>query len=201
MATETQRPQWMDLYHLTLLEVDYEKLPDRLKHAEDAIQSRLRALSESTDVEELRAIDDARRNLRIIQTELQAHQTSMGGRIAHAHAEIAGKYVVFVDTNRRYVEVTDGVCQLLGYSRQELLAMTIDDVSAPELRSAVPETFQLYVAEGGLEGQYCLLAKHGKRIPIHYQSKVYPDGCMVARWEPVSPEPHSQTKLEAKRAS
>jgi len=201
LKAETQHPQWMDLYHSTLLEVDYEKLHERLKTAEDAIQARLQALSVSDNGEELRAIDDARRNLRIIQAELQAHQTSIGSRMAHAHAEIAGKYVVFVDRNRRYVEVTDSVCQLLGYSRQELLSMTIDDVAAPELRSNVPETFRQYVAEGGLEGQYCLLAKRGKRIPIHYQSKVYPDGCMVARWEPVSPEPHSQTELEKRRAS
>lgn len=200
MKADNQRPQWIDLYHSTLLETDYEKLPGRLELIEEAIRTRLQSLSMSPNPEELRAIDDARRNLRIIQTELQAHQASTGSRLAHAHAEIAGKYVVFVDANRRYVEVTDDVCQLLGYSRDELLAMTIDDIAAPELRSNVSETFRQYVAAGGLEGRYCLLNKHGQRVPIHYQSKVYPDGCMVARWEPVIPEP-SQSELGEKRAS
>jgi len=201
LKTRAQHSQWMDLYHSTLLEVDYQKLPECLELTEEAIRTRLQTLSVADNAEELRAINDARQNLRVIQRELQAHQSSNSGRITHSHTEIAGTYVVFVDTNRRYVEVTDGVCQLLGYSRQELLALTIDDVAAPELRSNVPETFQLYVAEGGLEGQYCLLAKDGKRIPIHYQSKVYPDGCMVARWEPIGPETNSQTEFERKRAS
>ena len=202
MKADSERPAWVDFYHATLLEVDYEKLPERLKLVEDAIRARLEALSATANVEEVRAIDDARQNLRVIQRELEGHQVSVGGRIAHSHPEIAGTYMAFVDANRRYVEVTDGVCQLLGYSRRELLGMTIDQVAAPELRSDVPERFRQFVSEGGLEGQYCLLTKDKKRVQIHYQSKVYPDGCMVARWEPLDLETESRPqKLEAERAS
>lgn len=202
MKADSERPAWVDFYRATLLEVDYQKLPERLKMAEDAIRARLEMLSAATNIEEVRAIDDARQNLRVIQRELEGHQVSAGSRIAHSHSEIAGQYVVFVDANRRYVEVTDGVCQLLGYSRRELLAMTIDEVAASELRSDVPERFRQFVAEGGLEGQYCLLTKDGRRIQIHYQSKVYPDGCMVARWEPLDLETESRRqRFETERAS
>jgi PAS domain S-box-containing protein len=138
------------------------------------------------------AIQDTRQNLRLLQRELEANQSSMADRITHAHSEIDGKYVAFVDANRRYVEVTDGVCQLLGYSREELLAKTIDDISAPELRPLVPEIFRQYIESGGLEGQHSLLAKDGRHILIRYQSKVYPDGCRVARWEPLKPENERQ---------
>ena len=97
-----------------------------------------------------------------------------------------------MDANRRYVEVTDGVCRLLGYSRQELLAKTIDDVAAPELRAQVPETFRQYITQGGMGGNYSLIAKDGRRIPIRYQAKVYPDGCRVARWQPLNLETEQQ---------
>jgi len=117
---------------------------------------------------------------------LDAHRSSTTDRISHAHPEIDGQYVVFVDADRRYVEVTDGVCQLLGYSREELLAKTIDEITAPELRAQVPETFRQYINRGGLEGRHSLLAKDGRRIPIRYESKVYPDGCRVARWQPLN---------------
>jgi len=178
--------EWVDLYHSALLEVDYQKLPERLKLAEDAIQARLRILPVSGGTEELSRIQDARQNLRLLQKELEAHRSSTTDRISHAHSEIDGQYVVFVDANRRYVEVTDGVCQLLGYSREELLAKTIDEITAPELRAQVPETFRQYINQGALEGRHALLAKDGRRIPIRYESKVYPDGCRVARWQPLN---------------
>ena len=188
MKSEEQQATWVDLYHSALLEVDYQKLPGWVRLAEDAIQARLQILQGSGTHEELTAIHDARQNLRLLHKELEEYQSSTPDRISHAHSEIDGKYVAFVDANRRYVEVTDGVCQLLGYSREELLARTIDDISAPELRSEVPKIFRQYIENGGLEGQYSLLAKDGRRILIRYQSKVYPDGCRVARWEPLQHE-------------
>jgi PAS domain S-box-containing protein len=199
VKADEQQATWIDLYHSALLEVDYQKLPERLKLADDAIERKLQILSASDTHEELSAIHDARQNLRLLQKELEAHPSSTTDRISHAHSEINGEYVVFVDANRRYVEVTDGVCQLLGYSRKELLAKTIDNITAPELRALVPELFRQYINHGGLEGQHSLLAKDGRRIPIRYQSKVYPDGCRVARWEPLRPE--TDQDFRAGRAS
>jgi PAS domain S-box-containing protein len=191
VKSDERDPGWVDLYHSALLEVDYQKLSERLKLAEDAIQARLQILAASGSAKELNAIQDARQNLRVLQRELEAHQSSTTDRISHSHSEIDGEYVVFVNADRRYVEVTDGVCQLLGYSREELLAKTIDDISAPELRAQVPGIFRQYMTRGGLEGHYSL-AKNGRRIPIRYQAKVYPDGCRVARWEPLNRETDEQ---------
>jgi PAS domain S-box-containing protein len=186
---------WVDLYHSALLEVDYQNLPERLRLAEKAIDARLQMLSQFGTAKELSAIQDARQNLRVLEKELEAHRASASSRIGHSHAEIGGEYVVFVNANRRYVEVSDGVCRLLGYSRDTLLRMTIDDVTAPEMRSQVPESFRQYIAQGGLEGEHTLLAKDGRNIRIHYQSKVYPDGCLVARWEPLSSGSESQPQV------
>lgn len=42
-----------------------------------------------------------------------------------------GPAAVFVaDENRRYVAVNRAACELLGYSREELLALRVDDVAA-----------------------------------------------------------------------
>ena len=187
---------WVELYHAALLEVDYEKLPERVKLAEDAIAVRLQVLAASGRGDELHAIQDARLNRRVLQREMEAHRTSTTERIRRLHPEIDGDYVVFVDANRRYVEVTDGVCRLLGYSREELLTKTIDDIAAPELRPQVSETFREYISQGELEGNYSLLDKDGSRIPIHYEAKVYPDGCYVARWKPLDQETPSQLRKD-----
>lgn len=173
--------EWMHYYHSALLELDSDKLRDRIQKAEGAIRKRLQS---PTGGEESRAIRDALQNLHVLKQELPS--SGAASRAArHDHPEFSGEYVVFVDANRRYVDVTDGVCSLLGYSRAELLGKTIDEVAAPEIRSTVSETFQQFVDAGGLSGQFLLLARDGRRVPIRYDSKVFPDGCLVAKWEPL----------------
>jgi PAS domain S-box-containing protein len=156
----------------------------------------LQVLAASGRGDELHAIQDARQNLRVLQREMEGNRTSITELVRRLHPEIASDYVVFVDANRRYVEVTDGVCRLLGYSREELLTKTIEDIAAPELRPQVSETFRDYVSQGELEGNYSLVAKDGSRIPIRYQAKVYPDGCYVARWKPLDQETRSQLRKD-----
>lgn len=189
-------PGWVELYHAALLEVDYEKLPQSIRLAEEAIEARLAILAASGGQNEMSAIQDARRNLRALQKEMEVHWTVTTQRVRRSHPEFDGDYVVFVDANRHYVEVTDGVCRLLGYSREELLAKTIDDIADPELRAQVPDTFGEYVKQGEMEGTYSLLGKDGSRIPIRYRAKVYPDGCYVARWKPLNQESQSQSLKE-----
>jgi PAS domain S-box-containing protein len=103
----------------------------------------------------------------------------------HAHSEFEGQYVAFVDENRHYIDVTDGVCELLGYSRSELRGMRIDDLTAPDLADQVTPLFDQYLEQKGLQGEFVLLAKNGERVPIRYSSRVFDDGCLVARWEPL----------------
>lgn len=102
----------------------------------------------------------------------------------HSHAELEGRYVAFVDEQRRYLDVTDGVCELLGYSRSELLTMRIDDVTAPTIRSSASPLFEQYLNDGLQRGSYILRHRNGNEIPITYIARAFPDGCLVARWDP-----------------
>jgi len=102
---------------------------------------------------------------------------------SHSHSELDGEYIAFADEHRRYLDVTDRVCELLGYSRSELLGMIIDDVTAPEMRLNTSPLFEQYLVDGRQQGEYILLHRDGTRIPINYIARVFPDGCMVARWE------------------
>ena len=63
-------PHWQLEYQAALLEVDPQKLPERVKAAEAAIFLRQQALVHSSDGHaEREAIEDAMRALRFIQTE------------------------------------------------------------------------------------------------------------------------------------
>ncbi len=181
--TDTQTEQdWMAHYREAMLEVNLSQLGQRIRTAEEAIKDRKQQISAQPGSQrELQGMNDALQNLRVLKKELTAAPVDQ----YHSHPELEGSYVAFVSSDRRYVAVTDGVCRLLGYSREELLAKKIDDVTAPELQPAVPATFKEYVQQGHLQGEYTLLAKDGSRVAILYEALVFPDGCMTARWRPV----------------
>ncbi|MCU1284602.1 MAG: response regulator receiver protein [Acidobacteriales bacterium] len=104
---------------------------------------------------------------------------------SHKHPELGGDYVVFVNDQRRYIEATDGACDLLGYARPELLGMRIEDVSVPGSERVV-EMFEKYLEDGLMEGEFVLRHRMGSHIPIHFWSKAYKDGCLAASWTPLA---------------
>lgn len=69
---DPRREHWEALYRAALLELDREKLPARIRAAEDAIRLRLVSLASDSDHHgERRAIEDALQNLRVLrETEI-----------------------------------------------------------------------------------------------------------------------------------
>jgi PAS domain-containing protein len=120
--------------------------------------------------------------------------------LSHAHPELQGaEYVVFADSNRRYTDCSEAVCLLLGYSRQELLRMRIDDVS---YSVDVSKRFEQFVRHGAQDGEFVLRHKNGSPVPIHYRSLVFADGCHAASWDPITDwrEPYLAALLELDQA-
>src|SRR5579864_146363 len=102
---------------------------------------------------------------------------------SHSHPELQNQYVVFADSSRRYLDCTDGVCELLGYRRMDLMEMGIDDISyRPETVSPLFEKFR---KQGALEGEYVLRHKESTPVRIRYHAHAFPDGCLAAVWEPI----------------
>ena len=100
----------------------------------------------------------------------------------HQHPELKSKLVAYADADRHLIHVSDGVCRLLDYDREELIGMRIDDISESPSR-AVAEKFKDYVREGGQSGPYVLKKRTGEQVVIHYKAQVLEDGCMVSEWE------------------
>ena len=140
-------------------------------------------LSDSAAVtEKVRALADAM----VLKAQAQLLPEKLDSLIrirSHSHPQLDGKYVVFSNSARHYLDCSDGVCELLGYTRMELTSMTIDDASYRPQRTG--GIFEQYVQNGKLEGQYILRHKSGKPIFIEYRSEIFPDRCMAAVWEPV----------------
>jgi CheY-like chemotaxis protein len=104
---------------------------------------------------------------------------------AHAHPDFEGEYVAFANRSRRYVRVSEGFCRLLGYSREEMLHMSIDELAATP--SEVSERWEQYIVDGKLQGEITLRDRSGALVPMAFSARVFPDGCMVSRMEPLKP--------------
>lgn len=103
---------------------------------------------------------------------------------SHHHTGFVGDYVAVVDSDRNFTFVSDPVCHLLGYDRAMFLELRIDDVVDGSTQVTAP-LFQDFVASGEQAGTISLRHRSGKTVPVRYWSRVQPDGCMIARWEPI----------------
>ncbi len=126
---------------------------------------------------------DSRLGANAMLRALQRLKSMMHARSHHVDG-FAGQYFVVADANRNYTFVSDAVCDLLGYDRANLLELRIDDIVAGASAVTTP-LFQQFVADGQQQGTIDLRHRSGRRLPVNYWSKVEPDGCMLARWEPV----------------
>jgi len=87
---------------------------------------------------------------------------------------------VEVDSGRRYIAVNEAACELLGYSREELLGMSIDDISFPS-RAHVQPMFAKFVREGEMSGIFALRRKTGEGIMVRFESQMSA-GRSIAIW-------------------
>jgi CheY-like chemotaxis protein len=102
----------------------------------------------------------------------------------HTHPELNSDYVLFFDSTRQYLDCSDAVSQLIGYSRTDLLEKKMDDIRYH--REDEPALFETFLKQGGLDQQIILKHQNGEPIPVHYRAWRFPDGCMAAVWEPLT---------------
>jgi hypothetical protein len=126
---------------------------------------------------------DSRSGAQAMLRALQRVEAMLHGR-THQQAGLEAKLFVVADANRNYTFVTDPVCELLGYDRAMLLELRIDDIVAGATPVTAP-LFQEFVAARKQSGRITLRHRSGKKVAVQYWSSVEPDGCMVARWEPL----------------
>ncbi len=69
--------------------------------------------------------------------------------------------ILIADDEARYVDVNPAACELLGYSRDELLDLTVWDVTPAEERDQGRQLWKEYLAAGEMAGEYTVTRKDG----------------------------------------
>jgi PAS domain S-box-containing protein len=91
-------------------------------------------------------------------------------------------YTTVVDSDRRYVEVSDSFCKLVGYKREDLIGRRYDDLSAPNTND-IPVIFDLFVRLRYMHGLWMLVSRNGARILVRYESWLRPDSLIQGNME------------------
>lgn len=71
--------------------------------------------------------------------------------------------MLVVDNDLRYVAVSTGVRDALGYEPSELIGLRIADIAAPDLVAGTPE-WQRFLEEGRQDGTFRLRARRTRRL-------------------------------------
>jgi PAS domain S-box-containing protein len=108
--------------------------------------------------------------------------TFLDNAIMPPGSRVAPDYTAVVDRERRYVEVSDSFCKLVGYTREQLIGKKYDDLTAPNTND-IPTVFSLFLEEGYMHGLWMLVHRTGTRILIRYESWVRPDSLIESNME------------------
>jgi hypothetical protein len=112
----------------------------------------------------------------------EAHPTSMGDTTPKQNqspeSEASHKCAILIGKENRYIEVSDGFCRLVGYSRVELLRMKLEDLAAPGTVD-ITTAFNPSKATGCAHGLWLLVSRAGTRILVRYESRVRGDDLLM----------------------
>jgi PAS domain S-box-containing protein len=109
---------------------------------------------------------------------------SLRQELAAPQFEVHPQYFTVVDSDRRYIEVSDSFCQLVGYQREELVGKQYDDLTAPNTND-IPTVFGLFQELGYMHGMWMLVTREGTRILVRYESWLRPDSYIEGHMEVV----------------
>jgi PAS domain S-box-containing protein len=82
-------------------------------------------------------------------------------------------HAVTPDAPGRFLDVNDKACEMLGYTREEFLAMDIPRIDVPEQAERLPAILKKLFAEGRAVFETEHVAKDGRRIPVEVSARLF----------------------------
>jgi PAS domain S-box-containing protein len=92
------------------------------------------------------------------------------------------EYVTVVNSRRRYVEVSPTFCKLIGYSQEELVGKTYDEITVPRTNN-IPLVLDMFLKVGYMSGIWVLAHRSGTKLFVRYESVIRKDGLFESQME------------------
>jgi PAS domain S-box-containing protein len=101
-----------------------------------------------------------------------------------SQGRVKPEYTTVVDCDRRFVQVSDSFCRLMGYQRADLIGRQYDDLTAPGTND-IQTIFDLFSKLGYMHGLWMLESRSGARILVRYESWLRSDSLIEGNLEVV----------------
>jgi PAS domain S-box-containing protein len=92
------------------------------------------------------------------------------------------EYVTVVNSRRRFVEVSPAFCKLLGYTQEELVGKSYDEVTVPRTNN-IPLVLEMFLKVGYMSGIWVLSHRGGTKLFVRYESVIRKDGLFESQME------------------
>jgi PAS domain S-box-containing protein len=109
--------------------------------------------------------------------------------------QLASDGIFIADIEGRYVDVNDAGCQMLGYSREEILGKTILDLIPPEDEARLHSDRAQFMQGGSAVSEWRLLTKDQTYLPVEVSAKILPGERWLAFVRDVSERKRAEEKL------
>ncbi len=106
--------------------------------------------------------------------------------------------IVIADRDGRYVDANASMCEMVGYSRDELIGLHASEIVVPEAIRPIGSTLHATTATADYHQEWQLRRKDGTRFPADVLATTMPDGNVMAIIRDVS---ERNQALEALRAA
>jgi len=102
--------------------------------------------------------------LEVVSAWLSYHEASETER---------GTFVLIVDEEQRYIGVSRGVTNILGYKPEELVGRKIESVVAGGAGVDPAQDWLRFLTDGRQEGEYSMVGRDGRPVRLRYQARAH----------------------------
>jgi PAS domain S-box-containing protein len=156
-------------------------------------RERLEELVESRTAE-LRALNERLTHEVTARTRAQAALAQSEARY-RGYLSQAPDGVFLTDAEGRYVDVNEAACRLTGFSREELLALSVNDLAAPPRREESLGAFAALKTEGHASAEVWLRRRGGGTVPVALDAVKIDDQCFMAFCKDIAPLKQAEQAL------
>jgi PAS domain S-box-containing protein len=97
--------------------------------------------------------------------------------------------------NGQYTDVNESACRLLGYSKEELLKMSMSDLLGEDTVASAPPRFDELRKGHSIMSQRKLKAKDGRLIPVEINGKMLSNGKILGMVRDISDRKEAEAKI------
>ncbi len=117
-----------------------------------------------------------------------------------AYIEHSPEGIFVADATGRYLDANPAACALVGYTREEMLSLTVRDMAPPE-EAGQGTRFAELLATGTYSGELLLQRKDGTPVAVNLNAAKLPDDTYVGFCVDITQRKDMERELQEERAS